>query len=189
LASDPAAAYKADNPDKRKVPNSVPGKEKVCSAVAIDLKTGRVTQGVNGKPADQIPPENLHPLLQQNYQDLRAYKHPTESAPGETSVTEDGKAHVSVPAQHAEVKATNELLWQRQSELPEGETLPPSTLNEMRFDPRWTGNVQGAGIGDPAPACANCNTILGGVPSYTGRFQYSPQDYRYQTTKIDPHED
>jgi hypothetical protein len=157
-----------------------------CSAVAIDLKTGLVTQGVNGGRGDVIPPHNLHPLLQQNLQDMRAWQHPVQGKDGTVSV-HDGKAHYSQPASHAEVKATNELLWQRQSQLGPGETLPPSTLNELRFDPRWTAQTGADGsIGSSAAACANCNSILHGVPSYSGRCEYDPKDSRYQNPSVPP---
>jgi hypothetical protein len=152
-----------------------------CSAVAIDLKTGLVTQGVNGGRGDVIAPHNLHPLLQQNLQDMRAWQHPVQG----TNTVHDGKAHYSQPAGHAEVKATNELLWERQSKLGPGETLPPSTLGELRFDPRWTAQTGADGsIGSSAAACANCNSILHGVPSYSGRCEYDPKDSRYQNPSV-----
>jgi hypothetical protein len=158
-----------------------------CSALAIDLKTGSITHGVNGDRTDVIPPGNLHPLLQQNHQDLTAWKHPVEPKDGAEPSTLDGRAHYSEPAGHAEVKATNELLWQREAARKPGDPpLPPSTLNELRFDPRWTAQTGSAGIGDPAPACANCNTILHGVPSYTGRCEYTPEDSRYQNPAVPP---
>jgi hypothetical protein len=165
------------------------GKEKVCSALAIDRRTGLITQGVNGKGAHVIPEDKLHRLLQQNLQDMRAYQHPVLDSGGTlhpgTRIPNpyDGQAHYSVPASHAEVKAVNELLWQRQAagerEFGPGYQVPPSALQEMRFDPRWTGDVGNAHAGDPAAACANCNSVLHGVPSNTGRCEYDPDDYRY----------
>jgi hypothetical protein len=174
--------------------NSKKAGEGRCSALAIDLKTGLVTHGVNGRAGDVIPQQNLHPLLQQNLQDMRAWQHPVQPKAGATGdpIVHDGKAHYSEPAGHAEVKATNELLWQREAQLKPGETLPPSTLNELRFDPRWTaqtGPGEAGAIGAPAAACANCNSILGGVPSYTGRCEYDSHDGRYQNPSIPPHED
>lgn len=189
-AADPAAAWQRDHPGQP-VPGSVKaaGKERTCSAVAIDLKSGLITQGVNGKGQHAIPEDKLHPLLQQNLQDLRAYQHPVlDQGGGLHSPTRipnpyDGQAHYSVPASHAEVKAVNELLWQRQADGEAvhgpGYQVPPSALQEMRFDPRWTGDVGAAHAGDPAAACANCNTVLHGVPSYTGRCEYDPDDHRY----------
>ena len=162
-----------------------------CSALAIDLKTGLVTQGVNGKATDVIPPDKLHPLLQQNLQDMRAYKHPVQGATDKDGnpVVHDGKAHYSAPAGHAEVKATNELLWQRQAALKPGEQLSPDVLHELRIDPRWTQPTGDAPIGAPAPACANCNSILHGVPSYTGRCTYDSHDSRYQNPAVPPVEE
>ncbi|HEX5402867.1 MAG TPA: YwqJ-related putative deaminase [Pseudonocardiaceae bacterium] len=179
LSSGRAQALSANGPDEKPL-------ESRCSAVAIDLKTGLVTTGVNGNGGDVIPPKNLHPLLQQNYQDLRAWQHPVQG----TTQTLDGKAHYSTPAGHAEVKATNELLWAREAQLKPGETLPPSTLGELRFDPRWTAQTGADGaIGGAAPACANCNSLLDGVPSYTGRCTYTPRDDRYANPSVAPYED
>lgn len=179
VSSGRAHALSADDADGKPL-------EGRCSAVAIDLKTGLVTTGVNGSGADVIPPKNMHPLLQQNYQDLRAWKHPVQG----TTMVMDGKAHYSTPAGHAEVKATNELLWARQAQLKPGETLPPSTLGELRFDPRWTAQTgQDGAIGGAAPACANCNSLLDGVPSYTGRCQYTTRDERYENPSVPPYED
>jgi hypothetical protein len=181
-----ADKWKEANPKKKNVPAEF-NNEKVCSAVAIDLKTGLVTQGRNGGKNDVVAPENLHPLLRNNYQNLRAYNHEADQS---AKPLPGGRAHVSTPNSHAEVKATNELLWQREAARKEGDPpLDQNTLNEMRFDPRWTGVTHGTTEGDPAPACANCNTILGGVPSYTGRYNYDPQDSRYDSTMIPPHDD
>lgn len=201
IASKPQQYWKDQHPGQTppKGLNNV-GKEGRCSAVAVDLKTGLVTQGVNGKDTQVIPESNLHPLLQQNLQDLRAYKHPVlANQHGDLAETKhsngvyDGQAHYSNPAQHAEVKAVNELLWQRQAageaQHGPGYQLPPSTLNEMRFDPRWTAKTGDAGVGDSAAACANCNTILNGVPCYSGRCQYDTSDYRYGNPNVPPHKD
>ncbi|HJP76362.1 MAG TPA: YwqJ-related putative deaminase [Pseudonocardiaceae bacterium] len=184
-ASDPSAIWKQDHPNAKKVPSSVPGKEKVCSAVAIDRRTGLVTHGVNGKATDVIPDKNLHPLLQQNLQNLRGWEHGIHKEDG-TVETMDGRAHPSIPANHAEVKAVNELLWDRQSKLGPGQTLGPDTMKEIGFDPRWTKQTGYGDLLGEAPACANCNTILHGAESYTGRYQHAPLDVRYQSTKL-PH--
>jgi hypothetical protein len=166
----------------------IPPKEGTCSSLAVDLRTGSITQGVNGGRLDVVDPKNLHPLLQNNYQNLRA--HDTQVTPDPNSTkhgaklepyTLQGKAHVSTPLNHAEVKATNELLWQRQAageaEHGEGYQLPASTLGEIRVDPRATSSSLG-GAGAEAPCCANCNSILDGVPSYTGRYTYDGDDTR-----------
>jgi hypothetical protein len=184
-AADPGKAWKDANPTAKKVPKSLPGKEKVCSALAIDRRTGLVTQGVNGKATDVIPEKNLHPLLQNNLQNLRGWQHEVKKPDG-TSEFLDGKAHESIPANHAEVKAVNELLWQREAGLPPGQTLGPDTMKEIGFDPRWTKDTSHGTLGGEAPACANCNTILHGATSYTGRYQHAPLDVRYKDTQIPP---
>ncbi|WP_119724497.1 YwqJ-related putative deaminase [Lentzea terrae] len=204
--------------------NKLPG-DGPCSAVAMDLKTGKITEGVNGGTTDLIDPENLHPLLRENYKGMGDWQHPImkndtdmqqkpvlgengkaiKDADGKV-ITEpwvmQGQAHHDEPLRHAEVKAVNELLWARQREF-EAEwkaqhgpdsTPPPlsrDALKEMRFDPRWTQDmmqkkVVTAPIGSDAPACANCNTILRDVPSYTGRIQYSPFDHRSKGSFIPP---
>lgn len=159
-----------------------PPKESTCSSLAIDLRTGSITHGVNGPTNAVVDPKNLHPLLQNNYQQLRA--HNTEVRPepqfGNEPTVLQGKAHDSVPLNHAEVKATNELLWQRQDAVGQDVKLPPETLQELRVDPRWTTDSPASGMtpGGAAPCCANCNSILDGVPSYTGRYQYNGTDTR-----------
>lgn len=184
VSADPSGTWKKANPNAKKPPKDIPGKEKVCSAVAIDRKTGLVTHGVNGKADDVIPEQNLHPLLQNNYQNLRGWQHEVQTTDGNSYL--DGRAHESVPANHAEVKAVNELLWQRQAKLPEGAQLGPDTMKEIGFDPRWTKDTGHGTLGGEAPACANCNTILHGATSYTGRYQHAPLDVRYKDTQIPP---
>jgi hypothetical protein len=184
-SANPTQVWKDANPTAKKPPKGIPGKENVCSAVAIDRRTGLVTHGVNGKATDVIPDKNLHPLLQQNAQNLRGWQHEVQKSDG-TSEYMDGRAHPSIPANHAEVKAVNELLWARQSKLPEGQTLGPDALHEVGFDPRWTKTTGYGQFQGEAPACANCNTILHGADCYTGRYQHAPLDTRYGSTKIPP---
>jgi hypothetical protein len=184
-SANPTQVWKDANPNAKKPPKGIPGKENVCSAVAIDRRTGLVTHGVNGKSTDVVDDSNLHPLLQKNLQNLRGWQHEVQKKDGTTEHM-DGQAHPSVPANHAEVKAVNELLWDRQSKLPAGQTLGPDTMKEIGFDPRWTRNTNYGDFQGEAPACANCNTILHGADSYTGRYQHAPLDTRYNSTKIGP---
>ena len=184
-SSDPTKVFKDANPGLKKPPknNPIPGKEKVCSAVAIDRQSGLVTHGVNGSSDDVIPHENLHPILQQNLQNLRGWQHEVQKPEGNSYL--DGKAHESIPANHAEVKAVNELLWAKQAKLPPGQTLGPDAMKDISFDPRWTKNTGYGNLAGPAPACANCNTILKGAESYTGRYEYAPLDTRHAAEKIE----
>ncbi|WP_199443927.1 YwqJ-related putative deaminase [Umezawaea beigongshangensis] len=162
-------------------------KDGPVSAVAIDLRTGTITEGVNGKANALLPAQDLHPLLQDNYRRMAEWRHPVETEPGvlarspfdpDQDVVLDGQAHFDKPLRHAEVKAVNELLWARQRSNPDV-PLTPEVLDELRFDPRWLADGQHMRRLDPAPACANCNQMLRGVPSYSGRLQFAPGDYRY----------
>jgi hypothetical protein len=198
-------------------------------AVAIDRRTGLITEGVNGSNADVIPKENLHPLLRENMRDMDEWQHPVmknetdaQQAPviGENGkavkdangevVREDwvlqGRVHSDEPLRHAEVKAANELLWARQrqheadwhAEHGPDSTPPPlsrEALEDVRVDPRNLQDqyrkidgqrTQVGSVGDPGPACGNCNVILRDVGSYTGRLQFAPHDYRSSSSLIPP---
>lgn len=173
--ANPEAHWRAQHPDEE-LTGKVPGKERVASAVAIDLRTGSVTTGINADERSAIPTDKLHPLLQQNLQNLRAWKHPVEG----TDEDPGGIAHMSKPAQHAEVKAVNEILWQRQiageAQFGKGYQLPASALDDIRV---YTTKCSSGHVGEAFPFCANCNSILHGVPSYTGRYEQDPKDARY----------
>ncbi|MRH88616.1 hypothetical protein GFY24_14385 [Nocardia sp. SYP-A9097] len=227
---------RADHHAAQRTPDEGP-----CSAIAIDLRTGLITEGVNGSELDLIDPDHLHPLLRENYHAIGDWLHPlmkSEDVVHQRPVLDenhkaikltdeegnilrndknqplllmedfvmDGRAHYDIPLRHAEIKAVNELLWERQRAHEEswreehGDDIPPPPLDrrildEMRFDPRWLDEkfrkqngerVQTQFIGDPAPACANCNTVLDSVPSYTGRLPFAPQDYRKAANEIPP---
>ncbi|MGW8554126.1 toxin glutamine deamidase domain-containing protein [Streptomyces tubercidicus] len=146
-----------------------------CSALAIDRRTGLITEGINGQADDTIRPENLHPLLRDNYMGMAAWQHPVMLSEGEVRqahiLGEDGKAirddenkpisgdmvmvgktHNDHPLRHAEVKAVNELLWARQrTQEAQGRaengdnSVGREALSEMRFDPRWTQENIGKG--------------------------------------------
>ncbi|MFZ3598906.1 toxin glutamine deamidase domain-containing protein [Streptomyces sp. BH104] len=109
-----------------------------------------------------------------------------------------GNTFYDQPLRHAEVKAVNELLWARQRQHDEAwerqhahEAAPPppppmdrnEVLSQLRFAPRWIENKMDKGkvvhsVGDPAPACSNCNSMLRDVPAYVDRHQFTPGDYR-----------
>ncbi|QTZ91823.1 hypothetical protein SU9_010315 [Streptomyces auratus AGR0001] len=112
-----------------------------CSALAIDRRTGMITEGLNGALTDVIDLENLHPLLRDNYLGMANWMHPIMAseneirmgnrlaADGTAARDENGKvipnsemiftgrAYFDDPLRHAEVKAVNELLWARQRQL------------------------------------------------------------------------
>ncbi|WP_378734677.1 hypothetical protein [Nocardia brasiliensis] len=155
-------------------------KDGPVSAVAIDLRTGHITEGVNGRLIDALDPKNLHPLLRQNYVDMAAWQHAVKAADGTDLEVLDGRVHYDSPLRHAEVKAVNELLWARERVRRPGDPpLTLATLRELRFDPRWLKDGNRFDMLAHAAACANCNNVLRGVPSYAGRYTHHPKDYRY----------
>jgi YwqJ-like deaminase len=149
-----------------------------CSALAVDLRTGTVTEGVNGTPNQRLEAQDLHPVLQKNLRDMQAWEHPVIDKDGNQIGSFDGQAHHDKPLRHAEVKAVNELLWERERN---GLPVTAQSLEELRFDPRFLkGTSENMYLGKEAGACANCDNILHGVPSYAGRFSFHPQDHRYE---------
>lgn len=135
-----------------------------CSALAIDRRTGLITEGLNGDPDDVIKLKHLHPLLRENYLGIAAWMHPIMASEGHVLIgnqiapdgsaarDENGKvipnsemvytgqAYFDNPLRHAEVKAVNELLWARQRKHEEdwrkehGEDSTPPPLSRMALD-------------------------------------------------------
>ncbi|CAM5276098.1 hypothetical protein SALBM217S_08348 [Streptomyces griseoloalbus] len=130
-----------------------------CVGSVIDLRTGRVVEGINGKPDDVIPSDKLHPTLASRYESIRW-----------------NPPHMDHPLGHAEVKAANALLWDRTRRgLPDGEVALAEMRASVEF-PYLSDKTTGA-PGRAAPYCANCNHMLQGVPSSHGRFTgYPPSD-------------
>jgi hypothetical protein len=163
-------------------PSLHPRKDGPCSAAAIDLRTGLITEGVNGRANDRILMGELHPTLQENYKNMADWKHEVVDEHGNVVASLDGKAHFDQPLRHAEVKAVNEQLWERERL---GLPTDRSALDELRIDPRFLVDKEPhMHVGGEAGACANCHNILDGVPSYTGRFPYHPQDHRYSRIDV-----
>lgn len=130
-----------------------------CVGAVLDLRTGMIVEGINGKADAVIPLDKLHPTLAERYASVGT-----------------PPPHNDHPLGHAEVKAANELLWERTKRgLPDGE----SSLAEMRASvefPFLTDKTTGT-LGRPAPFCANCNLMLKGLKSSHGRFTgYPPSD-------------
>ena len=130
-----------------------------CVGAAMDLRTGEVMEGINGRPAETVSPSDLHPTLADRYRAI-----------------EQEPPHPDEPLGHAEVKAVNRLLWDRRElGLPDDETA----LSEMRVSVRFPflKDTESGAPGRPAPFCANCDHMLQGVPSSAGRFTgYPPSD-------------
>ncbi|MEU7919639.1 hypothetical protein [Micromonospora zamorensis] len=139
------------------------------NSVAVDLRTGEVFEGVNGRPRDAIPEENLHPVLRDRLDQMRADgPYPQYNRDG-TPMMRDGEQvttpypHGDNPLRHAEVKAVNEMLWRR------GPDVDGSVMSEFRVDNRFPFRSEGQ---VPAPCCANCHRLLAGTPSNAGRLTY-----------------
>ncbi|CCH15526.1 YwqJ-related putative deaminase [Micromonospora lupini] len=139
------------------------------NSVAVDLRTGEVFEGVNGRPRDAIPEGNLHPVLRERLDQMRADgPYPQYNRDG-TPMMRDGQQvttpypHGDNPLRHAEVKAVNEMLWRR------GPNVDASVMSEFRVDNRFPFRADGQ---VPAPCCANCHRLLAGTPSNAGRLTY-----------------
>ncbi|MFF6826015.1 hypothetical protein [Streptomyces longwoodensis] len=123
-----------------------------CAGQVMDLRTGHIVEAINGKSDNIIPPDRVHPTLAANFDAL------PDPVPG-----------YDHPLGHAEVKAVNELLWERTKQgLPDG----PSALGELRaaVEFPYTPHMQTQLPGRPAPFCVNCHHMLKDVDSLHGRF-------------------
>jgi hypothetical protein len=154
LSKERAGVYKTAKED-----GSFPrGQQGNCISTGLDRRTGTVYEGINGPRESTINEDDLHPTLQANRQDL------LDSGPYQWR---DGTTGHETPFPdselgHAEVKATNQALWDREAAgLPTGK----DALGELSMSPYFP-YIKG---GMPAPFCPNCNTMLDGVHSTTGR--------------------
>jgi hypothetical protein len=129
-----------------------------CISTGLDRRTGVVYEGINGPDSNVIKPEDLHPTLQANREAL---------ARGGPYQWRDGSGGHGMPFPdselgHAEVKATNQALWDREAAgLPAGK----DALGDLSMSPYFP-YIKG---GMPAPFCPNCSGMLDGVHSTTGR--------------------
>ncbi|MFJ4624304.1 YwqJ-related putative deaminase, partial [Streptomyces sp. NPDC088812] len=129
-----------------------------CAGQVMDLRTGNIVEGINGKADNVIPPDRVHPTLAANLDAL------PDPVPG-----------YDHPLGHAEVKAVNELLWERTKlGLPDG----PSALGELRaaVEFPYTPHMDTQLPGRPAPFCVNCHHMLKDVDSLHGRFTAKDAD-------------
>jgi hypothetical protein len=127
-------------------------------ALAIDLRTGKVIEGINGpkKAPALIGLDQLHPTLLERYEQIA-----------------DAPPHHAPILAHAEVKAANELLWARKElGLPDDAAALTELRASVQF-PYMIDDITGKPP-RPAPFCGNCNHMLEGVPSSFGRFLKDP---------------
>jgi hypothetical protein len=139
------------------------GKQGEAVAVGLDRRTGVVYEGINGNE-EALAEGDLHPTLRRNLQAMR------DAGPftrGDDQYAD--QPHPSPLLSHAEVKAADQLLWDRQTAgLPCG----AAALSEVSISADFT-FMSG---GKPAPFCANCHWVLAGVHSVNGRFPRYPPD-------------
>jgi hypothetical protein len=138
------------------------------TSVAIDRVTGEIVESSNGRPNSVIPPDDLHPLLRERLEALREQgPYPAVNKDGSVTVGADGMPitrsfpYPDNPLRHAEVKAVNELLLRRGSEV------DASVFEQLRVDNQFPFGRDGV---RSAPYCVNCNWLLNGTPSNVGRF-------------------
>lgn len=136
-----------------------------CIAVGIDLKTGRVYEGMNGEAGNVIPPGQVHGFIDQRVTEIQHLPHS-----GRDGHLTTGQPHGDAPLRHAEVKAANEMLKDRDLDGSPYGVQHDRALRQFAVSTEFPN--QGPGM--PAPFCANCNQILHGASSVHGRFAGNP---------------
>ncbi|MGW9116345.1 hypothetical protein ACWGRV_06770 [Streptomyces sp. NPDC055663] len=127
-----------------------------CVGSVMDLRTGMVFEGINGKFDNIIPGDRVHPTIEARH-----------NAIGDPPPAPDH------PLGHAEVKAANELLWEREKlGLPTDEAALAELRASIEFP--YLPHMKTELPGRPAAFCANCNFMLKGVDSLHGRFTGNP---------------
>lgn len=135
------------------------GKIQPCVSVAVDRRTGIVSEGHNNLV---VMKGQLHPVVRERIDAYLAW----------CAEHNEGKGlHPSDPGRHSEIYAVNELLWERQAA---GLPIDPSVLSELRIDNYFPWFNRGTG--KPAPCCANCTGIIRDVPCNAGKFLDHPPD-------------
>lgn len=138
-----------------------------CIAVGIDLKTGRVYEGMNGPAGNVVPPGQVHDFIDQRVTQVQNLPHY-----GRDGHLTTGQPHGDAPLRHAEVKAANEMLKDRDLDGAGSQYGVPHDRALRQFAVNTEFPNQGPGM--PAPFCANCNQILHGASSVHGRFAGNP---------------
>ena len=145
-----------------------------CIAVGVDLKTGRVYEGLNGPRGNVIPPGHVHPFIDQRVNEVRNLPHIDRYG----NFTH-GQPHGDAPLRHAEVKAANEMLRDRERAMAQNPQAYPHGIAYDRALRQFAVNTQfpndsASPMGAQAPFCVNCNHILHGTSAVQGRFTGNP---------------
>jgi hypothetical protein len=143
-------------------------------SVAFDRLTGQIYEGTN-----ELPGATLHPVLQERLDalDHAAAEYPDRYDYGHKT---GGYPHFSDAGTHAEVKAVNQALWDRERL---GYRVTPESLQSLTVD-----NIKpyGERSGEHPPYCQNCGAILDGTNNLAGR--RDPGEYLIPENRRAPNE-
>ncbi|WP_415842925.1 hypothetical protein, partial [Nocardia ninae] len=170
LGAERADAYRQAATDKVLSRNA----QGACMSVGIDRETGRVYEAANGKRSDVIAEADLHPTLVDNLRRMESQLYSQDADPNVPAT--EKYPHPDDPLGHAEVKATNQMLWDRRAAgLSDDHSAMAALLHAPQFP-------FGGRAGD-APFCANCHHMLAGAESATDRHtKYPPADATLQSS-------
>jgi len=132
-------------------------------SVVYDRVTGRIYEGTN-----KLAEQPLHPVLQERLDalDEAARTHPDKYDYGANPKTglpdKGGYPHFSDPGTHAEIKAVNQALWDREAM---GLPVNEQSLRSLTVD---NVNPYGRNSGAHAPYCQNCDALLRNTDGLAG---------------------
>jgi hypothetical protein len=132
------------------------------NAIVVDRVTGAVAEGLNGRARFSVIPEDrLHPRLKERIDAMyseRGYPmyDPLTGEPmmvtdrnGRSTQRTSSYPHNDLPTRHAEIKAINTLLWERDD----------AEISDFQLDTWFTLKNDGS----ICPCCANCTRITRGA--------------------------
>ncbi|WP_460999650.1 hypothetical protein [Streptomonospora sediminis] len=136
------------------------------NSVAVDLRTGLVAEGINGRTSDWLRPTLLHKEIGDNLLAMEANGPYIVGDPERAGAIEHKHATRDEPTRHAEIKAVNRLLDAR------GAPAGTDALKEFRIDNLFTLRHEGP---INAPCCGSCTRLLKDVSSPNSGKTYDPQ--------------
>ncbi|OOC53266.1 hypothetical protein NOSIN_05070 [Nocardiopsis sinuspersici] len=132
------------------------------NAIVVDRVTGTVAEGLNGRARFSVIPEDrLHPRLKERidamysergyhmYDPLTGEPMMVTGRDGRTTQRTSSYPHNDLPTRHAEIKAINTLLWERDD----------AEISDFQLDTWFTLKNDGS----ICPCCANCTRITRGA--------------------------
>ena len=162
-------------------------KRGAVNSVVLDRRTGDLAEGINGRRgAAEIPLDELHPVLKERLEKMeeqgpyQQWKQPRDSSAPPEPAGLTPYPHPDEPLRHAEVKAVNELLWNREKK---GLRVEQGTLQDFHIDNLFTLKEEPDGGPTPAPCCANCSRMVDGAAVTPGRLPYAPGHPDFEVTR------